>query len=180
MASSLSIWFKIKARSSGIGSFSIDSSVKSSFSFSIGGGGWGSKKCQLCQEQAVQKWKYSTTGHVLSLTGKVVLEATVTGIMSPPTFVGRHIVFVLSVTQFVSATPLKLLNRISWNLVDSKDTTCSCAYYQEILIAWILWELCSFELRNFPNFVGVMLLWTSKFPEIYYWSSLSAQLLWNY
>jgi hypothetical protein len=58
----------------------------------------------------------------------------------------------LSVTQFVSATPLKLLNRISWNLVDSKDTICSCAYYQEILIAWILWELCSFELRNFPKF----------------------------
>ena len=73
-------------------------------------------------------------------------------IMSPPTFVGRHIVFVLSVTQFVSATPLKLLNKISWNLVDSKDTICSCAYYQEILIAWILWELCPFELRNFPKF----------------------------
>ena len=57
----------------------------------------------------------------------------------------------LSVTQFVSATPLKLLNRILWNLVDSKDTICSCAYYQEILISWILWELCPFELRNFPN-----------------------------
>ena len=57
----------------------------------------------------------------------------------------------LSVTQFVSATPLNLLNRISWNLVDSKDTICSCAYYQEILIAWILWELCPFELRNFPK-----------------------------
>ena len=111
-------------------------------------------------------------------------------IMSPPTFVGRHIVFVLSVCpshslsaqlqfhetwqivrtpyvvvhitrklwspkfcgsytplnleisrnlllkQLVSATPLKLLNRISWNLVGSKDTICSCAYYQEIL-----WEL---------------------------------------
>jgi hypothetical protein len=28
------------------------------------------------------------------------------------TFVGRHIVFVLSITQFVSATPLKLLNRM--------------------------------------------------------------------
>ena len=81
--------------------------------------------------------------------------------MSPPTFVGRHIVFVLSVcpsvrlsvclsvTQFVSATPLKLLNRISWNLVDSKDTICSCAYY-----AWILWELCPFELRNFPKFTA--------------------------
>ena len=58
----------------------------------------------------------------------------------------------LSVTQFVSATPLILLNRISWNLVDSKDTICSCAYYQEILISWILWELCFFEIRNFPKF----------------------------
>ena len=77
-------------------------------------------------------------------------------VMSPPTLVGRHIVFILSVclsvTQFVSATPLKLLNRISWNLVGSKDTICSCAYYQEILIAWILWELCPFELINFPKF----------------------------
>jgi hypothetical protein len=58
----------------------------------------------------------------------------------------------LSVTRFVSATPLKLLNRISWNLVGSKDTICSCAYYQEILISWILWELCPFQLRNFPKF----------------------------
>jgi hypothetical protein len=58
----------------------------------------------------------------------------------------------LSVTQFVSATPLKLLNRISGNLVGSKDTICSCAHYQEILIAWIVWELCPFELRNFPKF----------------------------
>ena len=75
-------------------------------------------------------------------------------IMSPPTLVGRHIVFVLSVCpshslsaqllcyaplnleisqnlllmQFVSATPVKLLNRISWNFVGSKDTICSCAY----------------------------------------------------
>jgi hypothetical protein len=34
----------------------------------------------------------------------------------------------------------------------SKNTICSCAYYQEILISWILWELCPFELRNFPKF----------------------------
>jgi hypothetical protein len=54
-------------------------------------------------------------------------------------------------SQFVSATPLKLLNRISWNFVGSKDTICSCAYYQEILIAWILWELWPFELKNFRN-----------------------------
>ena len=39
----------------------------------------------------------------------------------------------LLLKQLVSATPLKLLNRISWNLVGSKDTICSCAYYQEIL-----------------------------------------------
>jgi hypothetical protein len=37
-------------------------------------------------------------------------------------------------------------------LVGSKDTICSCEYYQEILISWILWELCPFELRNFPTF----------------------------
>jgi hypothetical protein len=40
----------------------------------------------------------------------------------------------LLLKQLVSATPLKLRNRISWNLVGSKDTICSCAYYQEILI----------------------------------------------
>jgi hypothetical protein len=92
-----------------------------------------------------------------------------TGNYVSPHFCGETYCFCLvrlSITQFVSATPLKLLNRISWNFLDSKDTICSCAYYQEILIAWILWELCPFELK--------------KFPEIYYWSSLSAQLLCNY
>ena len=59
-----------------------------------------------------------------------------------------------SVTQFVSATPLKLLNRISWNLVGSKDTIYSCSYYQEIVIAWILWELCPFELKYFPKYTS--------------------------
>ena len=58
----------------------------------------------------------------------------------------------LSVTRFVTATPLKLLDRISWNLVGSKDTICSCAHYQEILIAWIVWELCPFELKKFPKY----------------------------
>ena len=62
------------------------------------------------------------------------------------------ILFLSCSSQFVSTTPLKLLNRISWNLVGSKDTICSCAYYQEMMIAWILWELCPFELRNFPKF----------------------------
>ena len=84
-------------------------------------------------------------------------DAQVMGIMSPPLW-WVDILFVscpsvcLSVTQFVGATPLKLLNRISWHLVGSKDTICSCAYYQEILISWILWELCFFEIRNFPKF----------------------------
>ena len=84
-------------------------------------------------------------------------DAQVMGIMSPPLW-WVDILFVscpsvcLSVTQFVGATPLKLLNRISWNLVGSKDTICSCAYYQVILISWILWELYFFEIRNFPKF----------------------------
>ena len=34
----------------------------------------------------------------------------------------------------VSATPLKPLNRISWNFVVMKDIMCRCAYPQEILI----------------------------------------------
>ena len=34
----------------------------------------------------------------------------------------------------VSTTPLKPLNRISWNFVVMKDIMCRCAYPQEILI----------------------------------------------
>ena len=59
---------------------------------------------------------------------------------------------IYKISLFMSPPTLKLRNRISWNLLGSKDTICSCAYYQKILIAWILWELCPFELRNFPKF----------------------------
>ena len=38
----------------------------------------------------------------------------------------------------VSTTPLKLLNRISWNFVVMKDIMCRCAYPQEMLI-WSFW-----------------------------------------
>ena len=38
---------------------------------------------------------------------------------------------------FVSTTPLKLFNRISWNFVVMKDIMCSCAYSQEILIPFL-------------------------------------------
>jgi hypothetical protein len=58
----------------------------------------------------------------------------------------------LLLKQLGSAPPLKLQNRISWNLVGSKDTICSCAYYQGIFISWILWALCPFQLRHFPKF----------------------------
>jgi hypothetical protein len=37
-------------------------------------------------------------------------------------------------------------------MVGSKGIICSCAYYQEILISWILWELCPFELKIFPKY----------------------------
>ena len=56
--------------------------------------------------------------------------------------------------QLVSTTPLKLLKRISRNLVGSKGIICSCAYYLEI-----------FDLMNC---VGVMPLWIKKIHEIYY------------
>jgi hypothetical protein len=41
-----------------------------------------------------------------------------------------NIVCVIHDCTIYTLTPLKLLNRISWNLVGSKDTICSCAYYQ--------------------------------------------------
>ena len=44
----------------------------------------------------------------------------------------------------VSATPLKPLNRISWNFVVMKDIMCRCAYPQEILI-----QLFFSDLRPF-------------------------------
>ena len=56
--------------------------------------------------------------------------------------------------QLVRANPLKLLYRISWNFVGSKGIIRSCAYYHEILIAWILWELCPFELKNFQKYTS--------------------------
>ena len=90
-----------------------------------------------------------------SIVNNLLIFVTVHSDYVSPHFCGETYCFCpvrLSITQFVSATPLKLLNRISWNLVDSKDTICSCANYQEILIAWILLELCPFELRNFPKF----------------------------
>ena len=65
-------------------------------------------------------------------------------------------------TQFVSATPLKWLNRISWNFVVMKDIMCRCAYPQEILIPFFFSDLRPF--------------WTPKFDENerYYWNSWSA------
>ena len=41
-------------------------------------------------------------------------------------------------TQFVSATPLKPLNRISWNFVVMKEIMCRYTFLQEMLI-WSFW-----------------------------------------
>ena len=46
--------------------------------------------------------------------------------------------------QFVSATPLKQLNRISWNFVVMKDIPRRCAYPQEIMIQFFFSELHPF------------------------------------
>jgi hypothetical protein len=78
------------------------------------------------------------------------------------------------------ATPLKLLNRISWNLVGSKNTICSCAYYQEILISWILWESLlptKFHEILFSSFRGVAL---TKSSIIIYQYMYTILLTFNY
>ena len=70
-------------------------------------------------------------------------------------------------TQFVSATPLKQLNRISWHFVVMKDIMCTCAHPQEILIPFFSRSYALFELRNLAKMKD-----TSQ-------HSLLAQLLWN-
>ena len=50
--------------------------------------------------------------------------------------------------QFISATPLKPLNRISWNFVVMKDLMCRSAYVQEILIKFFSRSYALFELLN--------------------------------
>jgi hypothetical protein len=108
------------------------------------------------KQNLIKSAKARVTGTISYCHGKVphsrkLLRPCSNDLCLPPLWWG-DILFLscpsICLSQFVSATPLKLLNRISWYLVGSKDTICSCAYYQEILIAWILWELCPFELRN--------------------------------
>ena len=67
----------------------------------------------------------------------------------------------------VSATPLKPLDRISWNFVVIKDIIRRSAYPQKILIPFFFSDLRPFL--------------TSKFDENerYNWYSWSAQLYWN-
>ena len=72
--------------------------------------------------------------------------------------------------QFVSSTPLKPFNEISWNFVVVKDLMCRYAYPQEIMIQ-------IFSGSNAP-------FWTWRFDqnERYYWNSTTetvCQFLWH-
>ena len=63
-------------------------------------------------------------------------------------------------TQFVSATPLKPINRISSDFVVMKDVMCRCTYTQEILIQ--LFDLFTeqfISLLNFAQNYFVQLRW---------------------
>ena len=53
--------------------------------------------------------------------------------------------------QFLSAAPLKPLNRILWNFVIVKKISCRCAYPQEILISFLSRSKALFELRQFAK-----------------------------
>jgi hypothetical protein len=141
----------------------------------------------------------------------------------------------LILKQIFSATPLRLLNRISWNLVGNKDTICknnmsphqSGGRHNKLglriggiynfsennnqLIQWTFptftrkhWmavemRFCSSveyrrtclndsesHLKSFyrklwsPEFYGSYAPLNLEISRNYYWSSLSAQLLWDY
>ena len=93
------------------------------------------------------KSKWNVTWHEVPMDGPLHNFL----VLSFPTLVARHIVFwpvCVSVTKFVSATPLKLLIRFLWNFIHWWDIICTCAYYQEILIPSFLWELCPFKLKK--------------------------------
>ena len=70
---------------------------------------------------------------------------------------------------FVSTTPLKPLNRISWNFVVNQDIMCRCAciFTGNFDSIFFLGVTPFFELRNLPKMKD-----TTQ-------NSLSAQLLWN-
>ena len=54
--------------------------------------------------------------------------------------------------QFVSATPLKPLNRMSWNFVVVKGIPCRCAYLHEILIQFVFLRVTPFlNLEIWPR-----------------------------
>ena len=68
-----------------------------------------------------------------------------------------------------SATPLKPLNRISWNFVVMKDIMCRCAYPQEILIQYFfsqnyafldleIWSKWEIQLKQFVSATPLKLL----------------------
>jgi hypothetical protein len=84
--------------------------------------------------------------------------------MSPPLWWGDILVFFCSYVRLTVCPSVRqtVCQRNSsetteqnfMKLVGSKDTICSCAYYQEILIPEILWELYPFELKNFPKYTS--------------------------
>ena len=81
--------------------------------------------------------------------------------------------------QFVSAIPLKPLNRILWNFVVMKDKLCKCAYLQEIFIYMVF----------FPGATCMPLLNLEIWPKLKYTtksvcnrnsSKLSHKISWNF
>ena len=80
--------------------------------------------------------------------------------------------------QFVSAIPLKPLNRILWNFVVMKDKLCKCAYLQEIYIYMGFffgsYMYAPFELRNLTK-----IKYTTKSVCNRNSSKLSHKISWN-
>ena len=72
----------------------------------------------------------------------------------------------------VSATPLKPLNRISWNFVVIKDIMCTYAFLQEILI-WSFWGAI-----YIPFFVRLPVTWNCHSLYTAFSSNVGAWGMW--
>ena len=78
--------------------------------------------------------------------------------------------------QFVSATPLKPLNRIFWSFVVMKDIMCRCAYPQEILIPFFFLGFTPFlNLEIWPKWKILLKQLVSTTPL-----KLLNRIAWNF
>jgi hypothetical protein len=83
--------------------------------------------------------------------------------------------------QLVSTTPLKLLNRISWNLVGSNDTICGCAYTRKFWSPKFCESYAPLNLKNSRNILLKQLVSSHYYLPSFmkFCSVVSKELCWQ-